>query len=82
MFHRYYSPMRPLSLGTYPKPEGNNIIEIHNYDERIRVHDFPRPVWGYIEYDKPLADREMLDYELFERGEYETGNHAAVQEGR
>lgn len=66
MSNRYYSIMRPVSIGTYPKPEGNEVITIHNYEEKTKVDDCPRKVWGYIEYEKPLSDKDMLDYELFQ----------------
>lgn len=33
MSHRYYSPLRPLSLGTFPKPQGNEILHIENFEE-------------------------------------------------
>ena len=34
MSHKYYSPLRPLSLGTFPKPQGNEILHIENFKER------------------------------------------------
>lgn len=37
MSHRYYSPLRPLSLGTFPKPQGNEILHIENFEERQNV---------------------------------------------
>lgn len=63
--HRYYSPMRPVFIGTYPQPEGNKVVDIFNFDHRERIDGFPRPIWGWIDYEKPLSDKDMLDYELF-----------------
>lgn len=40
MSHRYYSPLRPLSLGTFPKPQGNEILHIENFEERQNVQPF------------------------------------------
>ena len=37
MSNRYYSPLRPLSLGTFPKPQGNEILHIENFEERRNV---------------------------------------------
>lgn len=34
MSHKYYSPLRPLSLGTFPKPQENEILHIENFKER------------------------------------------------
>ena len=39
MSHRYYSPLRPLSLGTFPKPQGNEILHIENFEERQNVRN-------------------------------------------
>lgn len=33
MSYKYYSPLRPLSLGTFPKPQGNEILHIENFKE-------------------------------------------------
>lgn len=67
--HRYYSLSRPLDIGTYPNWNGrgdNPVIEIHNFDQRTKVDGIPRAAWGYVEYENPLTDGEMLEYELFE----------------
>ena len=37
MSHRYYSPLRQLSLGTFPKPQGNEILHIENFEEKRHV---------------------------------------------
>ena len=44
MSHRYYSPLRPLSLGTFPKPQGNEILHIENFEERQNVPEIARQV--------------------------------------
>lgn len=55
MSHRYYSPLRPLSLGTFPKPQGNEILHIENFEERQNVPEIARQAWGYIEYKEALT---------------------------
>jgi hypothetical protein len=58
--YRYYSTQRPVMPGAYPgKP-----TEIHNYDSRESVCGGQMMAWGYLEYEKPLTDRQMSDYEL------------------
>ena len=47
MSHRYYSPLRPLSLGTFPKPQGNEILHIENFEERQNVPEIARQAWGF-----------------------------------
>lgn len=56
MSHKYYSPLRPLSLGTFPKPQGNEILHIENFKAR--------QAWGYIEYKEALTEIEAAAYEL------------------
>lgn len=41
--YRYYSTQRPVSLGTYPRRE--NVVEIHNYDQRTLLDNGIR-AWG------------------------------------
>ena len=62
--YRYYSTQRPVDLGTYPKPPDNKPAEIHNFDKRIPVEGESMQAWGYLEYPKPLTEKQMSDYEL------------------
>ena len=65
---RYYSERRPVGPGTFPKPEGNKILNIHNYDEKTYCEELDRSVWGYIDYEKPLP-RDLSDcYDLTPEG--------------
>ena len=64
MSHRYYSTNRPVSISTYPKPEGNEVLEISNFDERRAVPEIGRAAWGWIDYASPLPDSEAAAYEL------------------
>lgn len=64
MSHRYYSPLRPLSLGTFPKPQGNEILHIENFEERQNVPEIAWQAWGYIEYKEALTEIEAAAYEL------------------
>ncbi len=34
---KYYSTQRPVAQGTFPKPDGNRVIEIVNFDKRSIV---------------------------------------------
>ena len=62
MSHRYYSPLRPLSLGTFPKPQGNEILHIENFEERQNVPEIARQAWGYIM--KPLEPDQTAQYKF------------------
>ena len=64
MSYKYYSPLRPLSLGTFPKPQGNEILHIENFKERQNVPEIARQAWGYIEYKETLTEIEAAAYEL------------------
>ncbi len=63
-FYCYYSTQRPVDIGTFPKPPGNEPTEICNYDERIPVEHGAFPAWGVLTYAKPLTEKEISDYEL------------------
>lgn len=41
-------------------------MEVHNYDadSRIPVENGMIQAWGYVEYQKPLTEKEAGDYEL------------------
>lgn len=62
--NRYYSIMRPVGIGTFPKPAGNRIINIENFDDRQYVPEIDRKAWGYIDYEYPLAESDANSYEL------------------
>ena len=62
--YRYYSTQRPVDIGTFPKPAGNAPVEIHNYDKRQPVENGKMQAWGYLEYARPLTEKEAGDYEL------------------
>ena len=62
--YRYYSTRRPIDIGTYPKPAGNPLIELVNYDVRLPVEGGPYMAWGHLVYQKPLSEAEISDYEL------------------
>ena len=62
--YRYYSTQRPVDIGTFPKPVGNAPVEIHNYDKHQPVEGGTMQAWGYLEYAKPLTEKEASDYEL------------------
>ena len=61
MKKRYYSIMRPVSIGTYPR---KGAVEIVNFDYRQHVDEIGRKAWGYIDYDRELSPEEAADYEL------------------
>jgi N12 class adenine-specific DNA methylase len=61
--HRYYSTQRPISIGTYPR-DGGEPLEIQSFDTRTPVENGAFQAWGWLEYDKPLTDKQARDYEL------------------
>ena len=60
----YFSTERPVSIGTYPKPQGNRVDAIVNFDEPIFIAEIGRTAWGYIEYAHPLTAEQAAAYEL------------------
>lgn len=61
---RYYSTQRPIVPGSFPKPAGNLVLEIYNFDERRFCSSIGREAWGYIIYSKPLPIQMVMDFEL------------------
>lgn len=64
--HRYYSTMRPVMPGGFPKSQ--EILKIKNFDSREFVEEIGREAWGYIEYAEPLTEQEAAAYELTSAG--------------
>lgn len=62
---RYYSTQRPVTPGTFPKPNGNRVVDIHNYDSSVYCEEIGRVAWGYIDYEQPLHPEDAIDYELY-----------------
>lgn len=62
MAYKYYSVMRPVSIGTFP--DNGAILGIVNFDRREMVEAIGREAWGYINYSKPLTEKQISDYEL------------------
>lgn len=60
---RYYSILRPVSIGTYPKPLLAKIIE--NYDSgKTFCEEIKREAYGYVEYEEQLDPKEAESYDL------------------
>ena len=62
---RYYSKLRPVSIGTYP---AGMVLGTHNYYSRRYVEDAGCEVWGYIDYDRELSKEECEHYDLVRGG--------------
>lgn len=62
--HRYYLTQRPPSIGTHP----NGALKTVSFDSK---QDFEGVnCWGYVEYENPLTERQINDYELTEKKSY------------
>ena len=61
---KYYSIHRPIGPGSFPKPDGNKVLEIVNYDSCQYIHQIGREAWGYIVYENRITDKEAANYEL------------------
>lgn len=59
---RYYSIMRPVMPGSYPKKAAAQ--ETENFDEKTFCEEIGREAWGYIDYSEELTESEAADYEL------------------
>lgn len=55
---KYYSIMRPVSIGTHPK----GMEDFINYDTRTEING--RMVWAELYYSRELTQKELADYEM------------------
>lgn len=67
--YKYYSVMRPIVPGGYPKTKP--IHRIVNFDEKQPIPSINNRVWGYIEYKLPLSAADAAAYELIPEMPYE-----------
>ena len=58
-WNKYYSLLRPVSIGTHPK---KGMMDFINYDTRIEVDGYM--VWAEIYYDRELTQEELNNYEM------------------
>lgn len=61
--YRYYLTQRPPAPGTFP----NGASSLESYDYRQLVVEIGRPAWGWVEFETPLTDKQIFDYELTPR---------------
>lgn len=59
--YRYYSVLRPVSIGTIPTVHK---LTFRNFMQRQYVESIGREAWGYVEYDSPLTEEEASQYDL------------------
>ena len=57
-WHKYYSIMRPVSIGTHPK----GIEDFINYDVRKEING--HMVWAELYYNRELTQKELEDFEM------------------
>lgn len=61
---RYYSILRPVSIGTFPNLDGNEILKICNFDSGSYCKEIDREAWGFIDYEKLLSSEDVEKYDL------------------
>jgi hypothetical protein len=54
--------------GTFPKPQGNRVLSIENFDERTFCEEIGREAWGYVDYFAPLHEETVRSYEMVKGG--------------
>lgn len=59
--YKYYSTLRPVSIGTYPK---DGMVKFRNYNKRVPVPEIDREAWGEIYYNRELTEKEAFSYDL------------------
>ena len=59
---RYYSTLRPISIGCFP--HGHEVTEICNFQKREFIEKIDREAWGFIEFADNLTEKEADQYDL------------------
>lgn len=60
--YRYYSLLRPISIGTIPSsPKPVNIV---NFEASKEVEGLGHKAWGFVEYTRPLTKGAEYNYDL------------------
>lgn len=72
--NRYYSILRPVSIGTFP--DRIHITKIHNFEFAIVVPEIHHVAWGCFETPDKLTEQECYRYDLVEGAKHE--NKAAM----
>jgi len=64
--YRYFSTQRPVDIGTFPQDKsiGLSPSRIVNFDEIKSCCSGKFCAWGFLEYEKPLTEKQISDYEL------------------
>lgn len=60
MTYKYYSLLRPISMGTCPT---DNVKSFANYNDRKYVESIGKYAWGEVFYTKKLKHPEDYDFE-------------------
>lgn len=58
-WNKYYSTLRPVSMGTQPR---SGFMDFINYDDRTEVDG--KMVWAELYYSRELTEKEMNEYDL------------------
>ena len=66
--YRYYLTQRPAMPGTFPKPQGNKVLSVQNFDERAFCKEIGREAWAYLDYFAPLPGETVRSYEMVKGG--------------
>lgn len=56
---KYYSLLRPVSMGTHPT---RGMVDFINFDQRTEING--RMVWAEIYYSRELTEKELEDHEM------------------
>ena len=60
--YKYFSPHRPVQVGGVPRNE--NLIRMVNFEQPTHCVAVGREVYGFVEYQKPLDEKDREQYEL------------------
>lgn len=60
MIYRYYCLYRPPGPGAIPR----GAVHVEDFTEDTYLPQIEMTAWGFAEYEQPLTERQVKDYEL------------------
>ena len=68
--YRYYLTPASGDAGDLPKPQGNKVLRVENFDQRTFCEEAGREAWAYVEYEKPVSEVLLRNFEMAEGGNH------------
>lgn len=62
--YKYYLTQRPPMPGAFPKPQGNEVVEICDFGGQRLCREIGREAWGSVTYKRPVSEVLVNSFEM------------------